>query len=100
MAKGLSNRDYWQVLDEELEELNIYIFKNTTKKQINKNIIDRANKVGVLVENKLQTATFVSDELSKLGFKKAKKVTKFSKAVNEWLVEKFMEKVDEILGAY
>jgi len=36
----LGNRNYWQVLDEELEELNIYIFKNTTKKekqQITKN---------------------------------------------------------------
>ena len=37
----LGNRDYWQVLDEELEELSIYIFKDTTKKekqQINKNV--------------------------------------------------------------
>lgn len=36
----LGNRDYWQVLDEELEELNIYVFKDTTKKekeQIKKN---------------------------------------------------------------
>ncbi len=36
----LGNRDCWQVLDEELEELNIYIFKDTTKKekeQIKKN---------------------------------------------------------------
>ena len=36
----LGNRDYWQVLDEELEEVCIYQFQNATKKekqQINKN---------------------------------------------------------------
>ena len=36
----LGNRDYWQVLDEEHEELSIYTFKNTSKKekqQIDKN---------------------------------------------------------------
>ena len=38
---GLSNRDYWQVLDEELEEVCIYQFQNAAKKekeQINKNV--------------------------------------------------------------
>ena len=38
---GLLNRNYWEILDEELEELNIYIFKDTTKKeeqQIDKNV--------------------------------------------------------------
>ena len=30
----LGNRDYWQVLDEELEELNISVFKDTTKKEL------------------------------------------------------------------
>ncbi len=38
---GLSNRDYWQILTEDLEELDIYVFENTTKKeikQINKNV--------------------------------------------------------------
>ena len=37
---GLINRDNWDVYDEEGEELNIYIFKDTTeeeKKQIEKN---------------------------------------------------------------
>ncbi len=37
----LGNRDYWEVLDEEIEELNIYVFKDTTKKelkQIDKNV--------------------------------------------------------------
>jgi len=38
---GLINRDYWEIVDEDGEELNIYIFKNTTKKemkQIDKNV--------------------------------------------------------------
>jgi len=38
---GLSNRDYWEILDEELEELDIYVFNDTTKKelkQIKKNV--------------------------------------------------------------
>jgi len=30
----LGNRDYWQILDQDLEELNIYVFKDTTKKEI------------------------------------------------------------------
>ena len=37
----LSNRNYWEILDEELEELNIYVCSNTTKKelkQIDKNV--------------------------------------------------------------
>ncbi len=35
------NRNYWQILDEELEELNIYYFSGLSKKekqQINKNV--------------------------------------------------------------
>ncbi len=38
---GLLNRYYWEVLDEGLEELNIYVFDDTTKKelkQIKKNV--------------------------------------------------------------
>jgi len=31
---GLLNRDYWEVLDEELEELNIYVYSDTTKKEL------------------------------------------------------------------
>lgn len=30
---GLSNRDTWEIYDEEGEELNAYIFKDTTKKE-------------------------------------------------------------------
>ena len=38
---GLLNRDIWDIYDEEGEELNIYVFKDTTKKelkQIEKNL--------------------------------------------------------------
>lgn len=32
----LGNRDEWQILDEELEELNAYVFKDTPKKELKK----------------------------------------------------------------
>ena len=38
---GLTNRFHWQVLDEDSEELDVYEFKSTTKKQkeqIKKNV--------------------------------------------------------------
>ena len=38
---GLLNRTHWEVLDEELEEVSVYIFRDTTKKeeqQIDKNV--------------------------------------------------------------
>ena len=38
---GLLNRDYWEIIDEDRENVNIYLFKNSTKKQkeeVNKNI--------------------------------------------------------------
>jgi len=44
---GLLNRHHWEILDEELEELNIYVFKDTTKqelKQIDRNV-ELANKL-------------------------------------------------------
>jgi len=39
---GLLNRDYWKITDEDGEEVNIYLFKDETKKQkeqVKKNII-------------------------------------------------------------
>ena len=47
------------------------ITKKSTKPKIKNNIIDRASKVGVLSGSRLPTAQYLSDELSKLGFKKA-----------------------------
>ncbi len=35
---GLINRDNWEVRDEEGEEINTYVFKNTNEIEINKNL--------------------------------------------------------------
>ena len=39
----LSNRNYWEILDEELEELDIYIHNDTTKKELKQ--IDKNTKL-------------------------------------------------------
>ena len=49
------NRNYWKILDEELEELNIYYFSGLSKKekqQINKNVKNhRINSVACWISH-------------------------------------------------